>query len=392
MKKEKKSHFNLWIYLMITVCILSSSIAYSALNANLKITGDVAIQKSNNIEITNVKLLESLNDAEEDDKPIIHPNYTDLDFCLYNPDSVITYAITITNNTSSNKTISSMFIDRTEGVTGGPADFLDHVEFDTENLALGKIIPPSTSKTINVKFYWYNNTIAYPWVEIKVAFEYNNYSSSTSNVMQKAESNPSANSYFLNGPIKRDEIRDLFFSADGCIESGDAVHAVRGIWDVSVNKNGSILAIGEMFTNGLNVTFYSNNGKANADSSYLFSYLDAEISVAQLDTTNVTNMSSMFRESTSRNSDLDLMKWTFENVTNTNSMFYNFKSIYKNFRLEMDGAKSFDKVTNYTNMFYNFSSSNISDIYVTYNAAGNWLIQRVEEAGIIDGSYYVTWH
>ncbi len=46
MKKEKKSHFNLWIYVVITICILSSSIAYSALNATLKITGDVTISKA----------------------------------------------------------------------------------------------------------------------------------------------------------------------------------------------------------------------------------------------------------------------------------------------------------------------------------------------------------
>ncbi len=45
MKKEKKSHLNLWIYVIITVCILSSSIAYSALNASVKITGDVVIEK-----------------------------------------------------------------------------------------------------------------------------------------------------------------------------------------------------------------------------------------------------------------------------------------------------------------------------------------------------------
>ncbi len=45
MKKEKKSHFNVWIYVIITVCILSSSIAYSALNASVKITGDVVIEK-----------------------------------------------------------------------------------------------------------------------------------------------------------------------------------------------------------------------------------------------------------------------------------------------------------------------------------------------------------
>ncbi len=46
MKKEKKSHFNLWIYVIITICILSSSIAYSALNASVKITGDVVIEKA----------------------------------------------------------------------------------------------------------------------------------------------------------------------------------------------------------------------------------------------------------------------------------------------------------------------------------------------------------
>ncbi len=45
MKKEKKSHFNLWIYVIIIVCILSSSIAYSALNASVTITGDVVIEK-----------------------------------------------------------------------------------------------------------------------------------------------------------------------------------------------------------------------------------------------------------------------------------------------------------------------------------------------------------
>ncbi len=49
MKKEKKSHFNLWIYIIIIVCILSSSIAYSALNASVKITADVVIEQPTNI-------------------------------------------------------------------------------------------------------------------------------------------------------------------------------------------------------------------------------------------------------------------------------------------------------------------------------------------------------
>ncbi len=55
MKKEKKSHFNVWIYVIITICILSSSIAYSALNASVKITGDVVIEKPKNILYDKVK-------------------------------------------------------------------------------------------------------------------------------------------------------------------------------------------------------------------------------------------------------------------------------------------------------------------------------------------------
>ncbi len=65
MKKEKKSHFNLWIYVIITVCILSSSIAYSALNATLKITGDVTIAKAKpSFELSTIAVQKILNNNQ----------------------------------------------------------------------------------------------------------------------------------------------------------------------------------------------------------------------------------------------------------------------------------------------------------------------------------------
>ncbi len=72
MKKEKKSHLNLWIYVMITVCILSSSIAYSALNASVKITGDTGINFKENSSEPNGKGVYERKGTENQQYPIYY--------------------------------------------------------------------------------------------------------------------------------------------------------------------------------------------------------------------------------------------------------------------------------------------------------------------------------
>ncbi len=59
-EKKKKSYFKLFIYLIITACILSSSIAYSALNSSLKVTGDVTIANNQNLYKLSKKALQDI--------------------------------------------------------------------------------------------------------------------------------------------------------------------------------------------------------------------------------------------------------------------------------------------------------------------------------------------
>ena len=149
-------------------------------------------------------------------------------------------------------------------------------------------------------------------------------------------------------------------------------------WDVSEKQNGSVMAWYTDTDNNNKYEFYigQNGGvKANPDSSYLFAVFNhrelendaysanlTTIDLANLDTSNVTNMSNMFNFMQNVSS-LDLSNFDTSNVTDMSNMFFysyfhgNSSSIYKHSKLSSLDISSFDtsKVTNMSGMFYGLS-------------------------------------
>ena len=137
----------------------------------------------------------------------------------------------------------------------------------------------------------------------------------------------------------------------------DSIVVPNGVeaWDVSDEKNGSVMAWYIENERGLNDLYIAQEEGviANQDSSYLFGYMSNLTSINGLeyfDTSNVTSMYSMFN-GCSRLTSVDLSHFNTSNVTSMSSMFYNCSGL-----TELD-LSHFDasNVTTMNSMFHNCS-------------------------------------
>ena len=136
-------------------------------------------------------------------------------------------------------------------------------------------------------------------------------------------------------------------------------------WDVSEAKDGSVMAYAVLNDDGRTYTIYlQGQGKiiANKDSSYLFCEfykLESIEGLEYFDTSNVTNMSSMFYRCTNL-TELDLSDFDTSKVTNMNSMFGECHNLI---RLNVNNFDT-SNVTNMSNMFVycqNLTELDLSD-------------------------------
>lgn len=124
---------------------------------------------------------------------------------------------------------------------------------------------------------------------------------------------------------------------------------------------------------------YMGNTSGMTDMQYMFNsiYLDDEpLDLSHFDTSNVTNMSSMF--SACRTSSIDLSSFDTSNVTDMSIMFSGF--MFYNTDADLD-LSYFDtsKVTSMTRMFYRYGSWSYPSgvtFSVTLNVTG-WDVSRV---------------
>ena len=206
-------------------------------------------------------------------------------------------------------------------------------------------------------------------------------------------SSAGATSKFLQTDLLKGEIKSIRF------EDSLLGHTKNGIdcWDVSAAHNETVLMWIENTVTVDGVDYYEvvigENGGVIAypsASSYLFSYLTnlTNIDFTNFDTSNITNMQSMFQNCSSLVS-LNLSNFDTSNVTNMQSMFQGCSSLVSlnlsNFdtsnvtrmlgmfiscsKLTALDLSSFDtsKVTTMQEMFY--GCSNLKTIYVT---SGLW--------------------
>jgi len=152
--------------------------------------------------------------------------------------------------------------------------------------------------------------------------------------------------YFL-GKILSSKVQSIEFLSSKTVPN-DAL----GSFDVSSNNSGEIMAwYYDKDSNGLYEVYVGQDGgvKANSDSSNLFQSLInvKSLSLNNLDTSNVTNMSRMFSESSSIES-IDLSNINTINVTNMASMF-NYCSSLTSLDLSRFDTSN---VTDMSSMFY----------------------------------------
>ncbi len=164
---------------------------------------------------------------------------------------------------------------------------------------------------------------------------------------------------FWNDTYKYDATRIVIQNELNPIE--EAVES----WDVSEAKDGSVMAYAVLNDDGRTYTIYlQGQGKiiANKDSSYLFCEfykLESIEGLEYFDTSNVTNMSSMFYLCTNL-TELDLSDFDTSKVTNMNSMFGECHNLI---RLNVNNFDT-SNVTNMSNMFVycqNLTELDLSD-------------------------------
>ena len=202
------------------------------------------------------------------------------------------------------------------------------------------------------------------------------------NRLKSAETETSATSGFLgNTSIQRQNIQKVEFVSE---VSGSRDDGVQQVWDVSAVGDGTIKAWTKQ-TSAPYTVYIGSDGKilANRNSSYLFAHIgygnsctatEVISNLNLLDTSNVTNMTAMFKNcGYQKMTTLNLgTNFYTSSVTNMSSMFegcgYNAMTTFSfgdNFNTSA--------VTNMSGMFQNFgqkiTSLNLSATGVTFNTA-----------------------
>ena len=247
-----------------------------------------------------------------------------------------------------------------ELITSG--NFSDKKQGDTITLASNEIVTSDIS--IYTLYIYIDGNRDNPITMSNNNFRFNIYGEGTGaiykeNVIQNETTVPSSSSStFLNTEVLRNQIESITIEKNNIVPS-DAKYSK----DISSKQDGSVML---WYTDKDNNNLYEvsiggENGmvKANTSGSGMFAYLDNvdTLDLTGLDTSNTTDMSHMFRDSTKLTS-IDLSNFNTSKVIYMNNMFNNCTSLTK---LNLN---SFDtsKVVYMNNMFYNCTSLSKLDL------------------------------
>ena len=189
------------------------------------------------------------------------------------------------------------------------------------------------------------------------------------NMLRSTSTETGTQSAFLgNTNIKRSNIDNVTF-----VSSTSGANSTA--WDVSDKRDKSILAWYETNANGTLKVYIGSNEKiyANTDSSYLFAYIGNETNctsteiitnIGLLNTSNVTNMSSMFRNTGAGSMiSLDLGEnFDTSSVTNMNTMF---------------SYTGFNSMTN-LDLGENFDTSNVTSMHNMFDCTGYYAMTNLD--------------
>ena len=371
-KKLKKEKMDLMLFLLFCFLTLTFTIGYSALNTELKISGEAVYRVQADIRITDVSFSEGTY-ANENYNSKYSKDQVNLGVTLTSLDSSIKYKVTVTNIGNVNKIISEPeFVSNNENIT---------YEFVPVE-GTSKLIASGTTKEFYI-IIKYKAGITLPEnktadISIKLIFD-------NESILAQGNSSSSSSTFFNSGPITKAQVETITFSSTKKV--GDKA---IGSWDASYNKDNSVIA---WYTDNDNNGLYELTISGNEiiylpqNSGRLFYSFNNLISIdfTNTNTMNVTDMSWMFFGCSSLTS-LDLTSFNTSNVMNMSDMFFMCEKI-ANINLssfntsnvtdmsEMFAACSNLKILNLSNfdtsnvenmggMFYN--SLNIESLNVSY--------------------------
>ena len=142
--KNKSLHTIISLLFCIFLLVFGCSIAYSALSATMTITGDAIARIESDIRITNISLDSVSNNGLELYSPEYSKNTVKTGIRLDSLSSIVTYNVTIVNNSDTNMTISNIIPQVSNN---------SNVGFDINFNYEDKILPSSTLTLTLVFFY-----------------------------------------------------------------------------------------------------------------------------------------------------------------------------------------------------------------------------------------------
>lgn len=343
-KKLKKEKIDLMLFLLFCFLTLTFTIGYSALNTELKISGEAVYRVQADIRITDVSFSEGTY-ANENYNSKYSKDQVNLGVTLTSLDSSIKYKVTVTNIGNVNKIISEPeFVSNNENIT---------YEFVPVE-GTSKLIESGTTKEfyIIIKYKAGITLAENKTADISIKLIFDNES-----ILAQGNSSSSSSTFFNSGPITKAQVETITFSSTKKV--GD--NAI-GSWDASYNKDNSVIAwytdndnngLYELTISGNEIIYFPQNSGSLFDN---FTNLTS-IDFTSINTSNTIYMYSMFYKCSSLMS-LDLSNFDTSNVLDMRTMFFNCSN------LTSLNLNSFDtsKVTDMSLMFNRCSSIAILDL------------------------------
>ena len=307
-KKNIKERTDLILFLLFCAFTLSLTVGYAALGSDLTVSGEAAFRVEEDIRITNVELSETTNMAVENYESIYGKNSITLGVDLKGINSTITYNVQIVNKGSVSMWIESI----TQEINNNT-----NMEYVLEGIGIKELINPGDVIDFKLSIK-YKDNIALPSntnLDTMLRFKFVKPES-----ILAQGNNGSATSTFYNGTIKKESVESIEFLPT--IEVGEGA---IGYWDASYNKDKTVIAwYTDSDNNDLYELYIGGVGeiKAPADSYALFMYFSSLKAINFNDcynTSNVTNMSNMFRNC-SKLTKIDMSSFDTSSVTNMGNL------------------------------------------------------------------------
>ena len=364
-------------YIILGLCsiLLIMAAGYAAFRTQLNINGTSNITSEWKVLITNIQS-QIVNGTPEDEAGSPSHTETTASFStkLYSPGDRMQYTVTVENRGSLDAVLKT--IENTNSNN-------EAIIFTINGIEQGDTLKAKESKTFTVDVEYNSEVESQPenlTSNLEVTLNYVQAGTTDTGEVLPSETNL-MRSYSSNSQVDyhndayREKITSIEFLNNKNIPS-DAVQS----WDVSERQDGSVMAwiINDQENEGFYKLYIGGDGGviANPNSSNLFNKFTQvkKIDLNNLDTSNVTNMMSMFAICTSL-ADLNIRNLKTSNVTNMANMFL---SCYALSELDLSNFDT-SNVTTMQGMFagdrnlksikfgQSFDTSNVTKMGVMFN-------------------------